>query len=88
VREIIHEGMMKGETAMANEPSRKHGGFGSDPDKPPGRLGRRPSPLGLMGDASTEEEGPKANPLPSLRAVLIMVIFTAIVLGLMFWLSR
>jgi hypothetical protein len=73
---------------MPHEPSRQPGRSGANPEKGPGRLGRRPSPLGLMGDAPTEEEGPKANPLPSLRAVLIMVIFTAFALGLVLWLSR
>ncbi len=71
---------------MPDEPKRQPGASGPEADKP-SRLGRRPTPLGLMGEPPTEE-GPKANPLPSLRAVVIMVIFTAIVLGLVFWLSR
>ncbi len=62
------------------------------PDKPtekneaPERRIRRPSPLGLMGPA--ESEVPKANPLPSWRAVGIMVGFIAAVLLIWSLISR
>jgi len=62
------------------------------PDKPteesqaPERRIRRPSPLGLMGPA--ESDVPKANPLPSLRAVGIMVGFMVVVLVIWSLISR
>ena len=47
---------------------------------------RRASPLGLMGPAA--EETPKASGLPSLRAVGFMALFIAVVLVLVYLLTR
>jgi len=55
------------------------------PGAPRERLGRRPSPLGLMGEP--EPEPPKASGLPSPRAVLIMVGFSLLVILLAFLFS-
>lgn len=62
------------------------------PEKPTGepaapeRRIRRPSPLGLMGPP--ESEAPRANPLPSLRAVGIMVAFMVGVILVWFLIAR
>lgn len=78
----------------SKEPDEEHVPFQDYGTQPPAgkpqprerREVRRPSPLGLMGPPT--EESPKESGLPSVRAIGIMLIVVALVLILIFVLTR